>query len=101
MNTDKLQRELGELECEMNTLVGLRNEQVRTAEAMIVRANRDFDKAAVPLGRKINELRALLEVKPPPPVKESRYREPDPEWEPEDIAHYHELRRRESVGKPR
>ena len=95
------EQELTELECEMNALVGLRNERVRTGQAMINRANRDFDKAAIPLARKINVLRELLEAEPPPPAKQTRYREPDPDWDDEDIAHYHELRRLESISKSR
>jgi hypothetical protein len=96
------EQELAELEIEMNALVGLRNERVRTGQAMIDQANREFDKAAVSLGRKINVLRESLVIKPPPPPpRNTVYREPDPDWEPEDVAHYHELQRRESVGKSR
>lgn len=95
------EQELAELECEMNALVGLRNERVHTGQVIIDRANKDFDKAALPLSRKINALRESLEVKPSPTAKQTRYREPDPDWDPEDIAHYRELRRLESIRNPR
>jgi hypothetical protein len=100
MDREKLQQELDELECERNALVGLRNARVAFFQSIIVQANQEFDKAALPLGRKINTLRTLLE-EAPPEDKQPQYREPDPEWCPEDIAHYNELRLRESVSKTR
>jgi hypothetical protein len=104
------ERELAELECEMNALVGLRNQRVTVGQEMIDRANRDFDEQAIPLGRRINRLRSLLEtekqidslsraattpiVTVTRTVREST--EPDPEWSQEDIDHFKELRGRES-----
>jgi hypothetical protein len=63
---------------------------------MIDRANRQFDRAALPLARRINALRDQLETEaaPSPPPRQKRYKAPDPEWTPEDIAHYHELMQR-------
>lgn len=84
---------LAELEHEMSELVNERNERVECGQMMIDRANRDFDRAAVPLARKINKLREKLEASPPPPP----LREPDSDWTPEDQAHFLELSRRESI----
>lgn len=95
------EQELAELEYEMNALVGLRNQRVATGEAMIRRANRDFDETAIPLGRQINRLRAKLEAEKPitqtvTVTQTVRETEPDPEWSQEDVDHFKELRRRES-----
>lgn len=94
----KEERELAELECEMNALVYLRNQRVATGQAMIDRANRDFDEQGIPLGRRINRLRAKVEqtvtVTSSRVIRESP--EPDPEWSQEDIDHFKELRNRES-----
>lgn len=95
------ERELAELECEMNALVYLRNQRVATGQAMIDSANRDFDEVGIPLGRRINRLRAKLEAQPPivkitQTVRESI--EPDPEWSQQDIDHFNELRELDSHG---
>lgn len=97
------EQELLELEIEMGALTALRSKRIATAQAMIDSANRDFDEAAIPLGRKINRLRAKLEIEQTTQtvtvtrsqvVRESH--NPDPEWSQEDIDHFQELRRRES-----
>jgi hypothetical protein len=100
--TDPVQ-ELIELECELNALVGLRNETVHAAEQRIKQANREFDKVALPLGRRINALRKQLEVSLTDRQSNRQivYVGPDPDWEPEDIVHYRELSRRESINKSR
>ena len=87
------ERELAELEAEMSRLCARRDMRVRVAQGEIRQANSDFDKVALPLGRKINKLREKLEASPPtsPP------RAPDPDWTPEDQAHFLELSRRESI----
>lgn len=94
------EQQLAELECEMNALVYLRNQRVATGQAMIDRANRDFDEVGVPLGRRINRLRARLEAEQPPTVKITQTvresYEPDPEWSQEDADHFNELRKLDS-----
>jgi hypothetical protein len=96
------EQQLRQLELEMSTLIAIRNERVQTGEEIIRLANRDFDRAAVLLGRQINVLRALLEAtKPTPTPRQTRHSEPDPEWTLEEIAHYSELSKRESISKPR
>lgn len=87
------ERELVELEVEMSRLCARRDMRVRIAQGEIRQANSDFDKAALPLGRKINKLREKLEASPPP----SPPRKPDSDWTPEDQAHFLELSRRESI----
>lgn len=89
---------LSELEAEMSRLCARRDMRVRVAEGEIRQANRDFDRLALPLGRRINALREKLEAPSPPPP---RIREPDPDWTPEDQAHYRELSRRESIRQTR
>lgn len=54
-------RELQELEAQMALLIEGRRRRVMTANAMIEKANRDFDENAAPLGRRINKLRKELE----------------------------------------
>lgn len=102
------EQKLAELEIEMGALTGLRaqriavaQQRIAVAQAMIDSANRDFDEAAIPLGRRINRLRAKLEsenqtvtVTHSQVVRESH--DPDPEWSQDDIDHFKELRRRES-----
>lgn len=89
--------DLTQLEAQMSRLCADRAARVSVAEAEIRQANKDFDKAALPLARKIKKLREELEAAPP--VK--AYPEPDSDWADEDRAHYNELVQRESVGKAR
>lgn len=96
-----IEQQLAELEIEMAALTGLRSQRIAAAEAMIKSANRDFDREGIPLGRKINRLRAKLEKEIPivtvtrsQVVRESH--DPDPEWSQEDIDHFKELRRRDT-----
>ena len=66
---------LRELEARMCQLVATRNERVAAGEAIIRAANRDFDRAALTLGREINRLRAEQEPETPPPAaKKNRTR---------------------------
>lgn len=89
---------LVELEQTMGCLRDLRNQRIAAAEEAIRRANIEFDRDALPLGRKINALRAAA-AKPvdKPKVRVTRKpSQPDPNWSQEDIDHWHELQRREA-----
>lgn len=56
----------------MARLVDRRNNAIQAAEREIKRANHEFDKAAVPLSRKINELKKLEAPSEPTVTTHSR-----------------------------
>lgn len=64
--------ELQALERRMLDLVDARNRIVDAAEDMIDMANREFDEAAVPLGRAIQEARTALQVTRPSSARRTR-----------------------------
>jgi hypothetical protein len=89
-----LQTQLYELEQRRLKLVKLRDGLVETAEEIIDRANRDFDKDVIPLGRAINELRERLKVDNPPADKRRERQRTTVELvglDDDDQAHYQEL----------
>lgn len=93
--------ELETLEREMHNLCDLRDQRIAAAEESIRRANIEFDRDAVPLGRKINALRVTAEVADKPtktskPKKQAARKEHDPTWSQEDIDHWYELQQREA-----
>ena len=95
---DLHEQQLENLEARMSELVNRRRERIERAEKEIKDANRWFDTQAVPLGRKIGKLRAMLEpVSEPTPIAVKHGRKakplpaPDPDWTPEEVEHYREL----------
>lgn len=96
------EQQLAELEHQMGCLCAIRTERVNAGQAMIDRANTEFDRDALPLGRKIAALRAKLAApdkpKTSPTARKVRTGSHDPEWTPEDIAHYYELVNRGSAS---
>lgn len=91
-----VEQQLEHLERSKNLLCALRTQRVATAKEAIRRANREFDRDALSLGRRINRLRAQLETDTPTPTQPTP-RKPDkgshdPEWSQEDIDHYYQLR---------
>lgn len=94
--TDILTDLLARAEHRMSELRARRTRTVDAAVAAIGQANRDFDRAAVPLGRRINQLRERLEAEKPEPPPSARPRprnnSHDPDWSQADIDHYYELR---------
>lgn len=79
-------------------LTELRSQRIAAAEELIRRANADFDRDILIVGRKINELRKQMEASTPPPKAPSHRPtvsngSHDPEWTQEDIDHYYKLKR--------
>lgn len=96
-----LHDKLNDLERQMSALCSARDDRIGFAEETIRRANTEFDRDAVPLGRKINAIRVelALEEKPvitTPKARVTRKRKHDPEWSQEDIGHWYELQQREA-----
>lgn len=60
------QTELAELQARVAKLVKQRDETIKFAYALIRETNAEFDRVAVPLGRRINEIRAELAPEPEP-----------------------------------
>lgn len=92
------QQKLAQLEADMFRLVLRRQDRIAKAEAEIKKANKDFDKASVPLARQINRLRdelAPVEEQQAQPTKRVT-RTADPEWPQEDQDHFYELQQREA-----
>lgn len=54
--------ELHELQRQRLALIDRRNELIAQADAMVAAANREFDELVIPLGSRINELRAALGI---------------------------------------
>lgn len=92
--TATLQQRLEELEREKADLCRTRSTRVAEAEEAIRQANAEFDRKALPLGRRINKLRDKLDSLDTPTATALGKGSHDPEWSQEDIDHYYELRRR-------
>lgn len=94
--------ELAQLETQIAALVARRRAAIAAAEAMIARANRDFDMEAIPLMREANKLRPVEEPITPltTPAKRARkngYSNKKHDLtglSPEEQQHYHELQQR-------
>lgn len=88
------------LESVMHLLCKARDHRIAAAEESIRRANVEFDRDAIPLARKINELREQAEADSTPtdkPIKRAtRKRKHDPNWSQEDVDHWYELQQREA-----
>lgn len=83
---------LRELEAQMCQLVATRNQRVATGQGIIDAANKDFDRAALVVGRKINKLREQQQNGTPPPAPKRRGRPPTMAGLTDDeIKRYHEL----------
>lgn len=94
--------ELIALEAKLSELTRERNMRVSAARGAIDRANKEWDRVALPISRRINQLR---EQQPQVPTthmtagakRERPRREPkqladyDPDWTQEDIDHYLKL----------
>lgn len=100
------EQKLSQLEVAMGRLCALRDARVAVAQTAISHANREFDRDAVPLGRKINQLRQEIDKAAPVSTPKRKLDKPvaldlngyDPEWSQEDIDHYLELKRA-TVGR--
>lgn len=88
------QTELSELQSRVGKLIRQRDETIRYAHALIREANRKFDEIAIPVGRRINELRAELEAEATPELA-SRARSNNATTldglDDDDQQHYREL----------
>jgi hypothetical protein len=88
-----LETELYQLEQRRMELIKRRDDIIAQAELMIDIANEQFDYAAVPLGRAINELRERLKKEDEPADKKERTRRTIPleGLDDDEQAHYKEL----------
>lgn len=77
------------LQAEMAILCAMRSARLMAAQAEIEQANRDFDREALPLGRRISALQKTLPKTPT--VDKSDKPSHDPDWLQEDIDHFYEL----------
>lgn len=91
-----LEQQLVGLETQMRNLIAARERRILGGKALIERANRDFDRDALCLGKRINALReqiAAAQPKTSTPHQHDSNGKHDPEWTQEDIDHYHYLKR--------
>lgn len=91
-----LEIELASLERQMVVLCNRRAGRLETAARIMRQANADYDEAALPIGRRIQVLRATLEAQKPAPKDPTRQpsEKHDPDWCQQDIDHFYELKRR-------
>lgn len=85
---------LRELQAQMNALVARRTKAMEEAAAIIADANREFDRLAVPLGKKIARLTSeavRTAMAPTPPKRRKPVSPPPDDWTEEEKTHYYEL----------